>query len=301
MKSKVIRIFFVDGTPTGIRTAEIGLSTCTAVMCQRGDLRRLAERPESRKSGLYVLLGEDPQRPGTQAVYVGEGDVVIERLSEHDRSADKTFWERAIVFTAKDQNVTKAHWRYLESALINTAKQAKLATVTNRTEPPRYPLSEADLAEMDEMRAQISLLLGALGVPLFEAVRSKPSGSEYERDLEQMSFRLRGEGFEAECRITNGQYVVLEGSTARARETASLTKSSAAKRASLRDKGVLVLDGSSLRFSQDYAFGSPSGAAEVVCGKSMNGRTAWKLPDGRTLADVQDGSSDLSGTRSGAA
>jgi hypothetical protein len=72
---------------------------------------------------------------------------------------------------------------------------------------------------------------------------------------------------------------VLKDSVARGREAPSPTKSSAAKRVALLSAGVLT---------PNPAFGSPSSAAEVVSGKSANGRIAWRLEDGRTLADVEE-------------
>jgi hypothetical protein len=55
--------------------------------------------------------------------------------------------------------------------------------------------------------------------------------------------------------------------------------------------GVLAADPSgpdgAYRFTQDYAFSSPSTAAAVVLGRSANGRIEWKDARGRTLKDLQ--------------
>lgn len=45
--------------------------------------------------------------------------------------------------------------------------------------------------------------------------------------------------------------------------------------------------GASYRFSQDYAFSSPSTAAAVLLGRSANGRIEWKDAQGRTLKELQ--------------
>ena len=42
------------------------------------------------------------------------------------------------------------------------------------------------------------------------------------------------------------------------------------------------------RFTQDYAFSSPSTAAAVVLGRSANGRIEWKDAHGRTLKWLQE-------------
>ena len=71
----------------------------------------------------------------------------------------------------------------------------------------------------------------------------------------------QGDGYQAKCRVIDGEYVVLEGSIARMREVPSLSKSSSAARKALVAANVLVERDGGLVFTQDYAFGSPSGAA----------------------------------------
>lgn len=58
-------------------------------------------------------------------------------------------------------------------------------------------------------------------------------------------------------------------------------------RQELLANGVLVPGGEHLRFTQDYAFSSPSTAAAVVLGRSANGRTEWQDAQGRTLKALQ--------------
>ena len=158
-----IRLFLVDGRPNGLRTAEIGLSTCKAVACPRTSLSELQSRAEARRTGVYVLVGEDS---GRTAVYVGEGDVVMERIKRHNQ--EKDFWDHVILFVSKDENLTKAHVRHLEAKLIAQALDAKQATVINDREPEGGPLPEADTAEMAQFLEQVQLLLGIFGVSVFE-------------------------------------------------------------------------------------------------------------------------------------
>jgi hypothetical protein len=46
----------------------------------------------------------------------------------------------------------------------------------------------------------------------------------------------------------------------------------------------LVKDGSSLLFTVDVPFESPSGAGSVIRGGNTNGLQQWRTPDGKTLA-----------------
>jgi hypothetical protein len=80
--------------------------------------------------------------------------------------------------------------------------------------------------------------------------------------------------------VSNGEFIVQSGSTARVKEVESLGEGSKAIRKALRDEGVLVgADGHPglLRFTQEYAFESPSAAAGVVSGTGLNGRAHWKV------------------------
>src|SRR5262249_14533580 len=169
MSGRSIRLFLVDGSASGLRTAEIGLSTIKALVIPRASLQQSSQRDEPRRTGVYVLVGTDSDNPGRKKLYVGEGDSVISRLAAHNKDPDKDFWEEAIVFTSKDQNLTKAHVRYLEARLISLAGEAKRATVANSTTPNEQGrLPEPDEVEMEEFITQSRLLLGTLGYDLFD-------------------------------------------------------------------------------------------------------------------------------------
>ena len=122
MAGRSVRLFLVDGTPQGMRTAEVGNWTGLAVVCPRTDLVRLAMRPEVRKTGIYLLVGPSETAASGVSVYVGEGDEVWTRLTTHD--ANKDFWTQVVLFVSKDDNLTKAHVRWLEATLLREIKAA---------------------------------------------------------------------------------------------------------------------------------------------------------------------------------
>lgn len=77
--------------------------------------------------------------------------------------------------------------------------------------------------------------------------------------IRTLALELRWEDAVATCLVIDGQFVVKALSTARVREVDSLGDGSRATRNALRAQGVLVPFGNLLRFTQDYAFDSPSG------------------------------------------
>ena len=73
---KSVRVFLADGTPGGLLTAEIGNWTGHIVAAPRSELPALLNRQETRRTGIYILIGDDPDRHGGQLAYIGESDDV---------------------------------------------------------------------------------------------------------------------------------------------------------------------------------------------------------------------------------
>jgi hypothetical protein len=284
-EGKSVRLFLADGTPGGLLTAEIMNWTGHVVAAPRSDLAALLKRPEAARTGIYILLGEDPDSLGGQMAYIGEGDDVSKRLYQHARSEDqngKDFWDRAIVLTSKDTNLTKAHARYLESRFITLALQASRARLTNGTTPPPIVLPEADVSDMEYFIEQAKIVLPVLGVNLFRSPRTtsfvptaKPTTTRTDSPVFEMS--LKKLGISATAQEVDGEFTVLEGSGARLKWTGIIGHSYAGLRTKLEQDGTLVPlpDGSAMRFTRNQVFASPSAAAAIVAGRSANGRTEW--------------------------
>lgn len=294
MAGRSIRIFLVDGTPSGVRTAELGLSTIKALAVPRPSLPSIASRPEAKKTGIYVLIGPDPNTPGQRMIYIGEADTLIRRVSDHNRDSDKDFWEECVFFVSKDENLTKAHGRYVEAKLISLARDAKRARVTNNTAPTEDGrLPEADSVEMDEFIVQARILLGALGYDLFEpSVKPSLAVASNSSATLPLALQYSGDGYSANAVLDQdaGQITVKAGSKSRRAEAQSLQPTYKNLRRQLLESGVLSpLDDVSYKFSQDYSFNSPTAAAQVVSGITVNGRIAWRLSStGQAFAEWED-------------
>lgn len=172
MSGKQIKLFLVDGTPGGLTTAEITNWTGHVFSARRSGLADLLKREEAQRTGVYFLLGGDETTLGDARCYIGEADVVRDRLRNHHR--EKEFWDRVVVITSKDTNLTKSHGRYLEARLISLAAQAARVTLENGTAPPVPALPEADTSDMDYFLAQLQIVLPVLGV---NAIRIRPRRS----------------------------------------------------------------------------------------------------------------------------
>lgn len=280
MNGKTIRLYLVNGSPTDILTAEIINWTGKLLVCPRAQLADLAKREEVRRTGVYCLVGPDPEVAGRDAVYFGEGDNVLTRLAAHDKDESKDFWTRCVVIISKDQNITKSHGRYLESRLIDLAHIADRATVYNGTSPPLPPLPEPDVADMEYFLGQLQMVLPVLGFGFLQPKPSMVGALGSASSQSSPLFTLNVVGAVAKAREIDGTFVVLKGSTARKEGLKSWTSYK-----SLRDQ--LVAEGSLVpsdaleyfTFAKDVEFSSPSAGAAVVNAGNMNGRTMWKRAD----------------------
>lgn len=272
-----IKLFLAEGGPDGLWTVEKSNWTGIGLMCPRSSYPKARPREELARPGVYVLIGPSEQTAGHTRIYVGEADVLSKRLDQHIKTSG--FWTRAAVFTSKDQNLNKAHVRYLESRLIGRALDAKRAEVANGTAPAAPSLSESEAAEMDSFLDEMLSIYPVLDVRAFDRIETTPSSAA--------TLFAKGPDARAEGEATSEGFVVYAGSTSRATEVPSATSFVTNLRAQLIADGVLAGDGPSLRFTRDYLFSSPSAAASAVLARNANGRTEWRDTQGRTLHEIE--------------
>lgn len=274
MPGKTIRLYLVDGSSSGVLIAEIINWTGTVSVAPRNQLSDLSTRAESSRTGVYFIVGPDPQDESRSMVYVGEGDNVLNRLGAHNRDPKKEFWTRAIVVTSKDENLTKSHVRYLESKLIQSALESGRSTVTNETSPDPPKLPESDVADMDYFLDQIRLVLPTLGFDFLQPRIAAPTRSQIERP--EVRFLLEAVGALANAVERGTEFVVLKGSTARKHGTKSWVNFKAQRQRLVEDGTLAELpDRDYYVFTVDTPFYSPSSAASAVSARQRNGRTAW--------------------------
>ena len=293
-----LRLFLVDGSPGGLITAEIMNWTGHVLCGPRTLLAALLKRPESSRTGIYFLIGPDPDNASRNIVYVGETDDVASRLRQHNRGEDqggKDFWEKVVFVTSKDQNLTKSHVKYLESALIEIVRDAGRAGLQNGTAPSYRMLPESDIADMSYFLDQVRTVMPVLG---FDFLRPRPTllavdPTFLESPAPKISpvfvMEIKKHGLSARAREVDGAFVVLKDSTSR-EKWSSEHESYRALFDQLVADGVLspVINGVR-QFSMDYAFSSPSAAAAVISGRPANGRTTWTAFDsGQTYGYWQE-------------
>lgn len=275
-----LRIFVADGDPDGLRLVERSNWIGKAVVFPRALYPKVRSREELQQTGVYLLVGPREDSDGDK-LYVGEGDPVQPRLDQH--YAKKDFWTRAVFFVAGPGQLNKAHVQFLEAQLIRRALAAKRMPLENGNQPTEPTLSEADRADMEVFLDNMLGMLPVLGIQAFEQSQLP---AKVDRDL----LRCEGKGIVATGHDTPQGFVIRAGSFASKNHLPSLTKHFP-RVTLLRDEllanGVLVVDGTMLRLTQDYTFSSPSMASSIVLGRTSNGRIEWKTTTGLTLKELQ--------------
>ena len=277
-----LKIFVATGDPDGLRIVERSNWIGKALVFPRGLLPAIKQRDEFAQTGVYFLLGPRPDGDG-EMLYIGEGDPVKPRLESH--FSNKDFWTRAVFFVAGSGQLNKAHVQFLESQLIQRAKEAKRIRLENIKSESEPTLSEADRADMLVFLDNMLSMLPVLGISAFELTRTSDTRVMDSKLLNCVGKGLRAQGYES-----NQGFIVKANSQAILELTSSMQQQMRGivdLRQDLIDSEVLQQIGDFFVFKQDYSFSSPSTAATLILGRSANGRIEWKDETGRTLKEIQ--------------
>jgi len=284
-----LELFFVDGRPDGMVTAEMFNWTGHVLRAPRTQMKAALQRPEASFTGVYLLSGEIN---GELQVYIGEAETLGSRIKDHIRG--KGWWDTAVFITTTANNLHKAHIKYLESRLVQIGRSLGKCVLDNGNLPPLSSLNEASTANMESFLNTLDVVLPAIGVEVFHS-KSKPvrSPTASIESTTSPTFVLESEkmGVSAKAQLLDGEWLVLQGSQARKSWVGDLTNKTSYWKlhAELIRSGTLAVSPTNAEFVTDYAFSSPSAAAAVVSGRSTNGRTAWRhKTSGITYAEWEE-------------
>jgi len=281
---KKLTIFMLDGTAIGPKTVEIGNWSGKAIYAPRGSLRKLLEREEYANPGVYFLKSESETSEFSDSVYIGEAEELRARLKQHIANRD---FESVICFLSKDEMLTKAHIKYLESRLISIAREANSSSVENANTPKLSRISEADVSDMEYYIEQIQLVLPAVGlltlVPAIQPTHAVAPAAKRAR-----VFSVKSQTINARMVESDDGFVVLKDSEASANVSKSIAAGWLKLRAKLVKAGSLVEKNGNLVFTQDTVFSSPSAAASAILGRQAPGPVSWIDENGKTYKETQE-------------
>ncbi|MBN2981000.1 GIY-YIG nuclease family protein [Cohnella algarum] len=278
-QARTIQIFLPDGSPRGIKIAEITSRIVKAILIPRNRLNEAGQRDETKNVGLYFLFGQTDE-DAKPRVYIGEAEDCYARLKQHNK--EKDFWEHAVVITTNNNFFTKAHIKYLEWYCYDRCNDINRYKL-QQTVPARTYLPESAIADLMDIFETMKILISTLGYHLFEEARdTNKSVSSVD------TFYCKAKGVEAVGQFTDEGLVVLKNSQMVLNAAPSM-KSYVGLRNKLISDGIVVKQDEHYLFVSDYVFNSPSAAGAVVLGRPSNGWADWKNSSGKTLDEVKRG------------
>ena len=277
-----IRVFLTDGSPLGIQYAELVNWTGQAFSCPKNLLPELKDWGEqTQRPGVYILLGIGDRDDAI--AYIGESDDVLRRLVvEHYAKPPEGMVEitQALLFTSKDENLTKGHITFLEERLQDRAKKAnKIQLIIGRA-PSEKNLSRPEEATMNEFLQNIYVVAATLGYTLFELPKKKKIGGK------QFKLSLTG-GVTASGYLVGDGFLVEAGSFAVKNAASSLYDGYKRLRKQLVTSGVLKSESNKYQFTADCTFQTSSAAVCVIAGSQRSGPASWHDDKGKTLGDFE--------------
>lgn len=165
-----IRIFVPDGDPEGVRLIDRMNWTGLGLVFPRTKWPEVRQRPEMKRTGVYILIGYKGDDDELPAIYVGQADGVRERIDSH--AAKKDFWDWAVVFVSNGDGLNRAHVTWLEHTLISYATDAKRSQLDNGNIPQEPALSEAEKADTQGFLKEILQILPLVGLRAFESPKA---------------------------------------------------------------------------------------------------------------------------------
>lgn len=278
---KQLRLFLPDGTPTGPRYYEIVNWTGQALQIPLTRIKELVSGAwvEFQRPGIYLVRGQSED--GHPRLYIGESEDVAHRVQSHPSGLNFEISE-ILLFSSKDDNLSKSHVLWLETQLIQRALKAKRITLVNYKQPPLKMLSRAEQATMLEFIAHLELIAQTAGFNFFSEADTKTRKKQ-----SILTYILPQVGLKATAARTDEGFLVYAGSDAAGSITPALSNGYASQREELIDKGMLApAEDGKLKFTADCPFASPSAAAAIIAGGPRSGPENWKDENGVTLKEL---------------
>lgn len=308
----------MDADPSGRFECEVSGWSGIAYRIPRSRVKDCAKEVDFKGSAVYFLFGSAEISTSKPQAYIGQTEDIYKRLSQH--KSKKDFWNEAVVFMRKDQNLNKA---YVESRIHSIASKIDRYELINENTPSQPIISKSEHSDMEEYIEYIEVLINILGHKLL-----KPLTSNHSESIKDFIHRIREErktltvsepvntynldnlwneymnykhslkpymikaarGANALGIPCDDGFLVRKGSFATLDTTKSCPKSTSTLRDELVATGMMKKHDNSFMFNHDYLFSSPSSAAKTIMGRSTNGLSEWKDNNGYSLGSIENSS-----------
>ncbi len=275
-RGKVITTHLRTGDPNGIRTVFISNKICEMIVFPKSEFDAVSKMEESSRPALYILLGEDEN--GSAQAYIGESTNGVKRIYNH--KSHKLFWNKCLMFVAKDESINKADVQYLERKAIDLATDCSQYGVMNEQSGKEISLSNYQIDIMEEFFDDVRLLASFIGCPIFE----KQEKMKMKNGENLFHIKVRDAKAHAIFNETDHSMRILKGSLL-PQSTVPSYRDGEKRNAIIAAMSKPTKDGF-WELQQDYVLASPSTAASYCSGRSTNGWEHWINDAGQSLDEL---------------
>lgn len=287
-----IRTKLLDKTLSGARIIDMGSTfSCQLFVIPRDKMSQIAKEDLLHQYCFYILLGITDD--GHPKAYIGQSNDFHRRIRDHQ--SRKEFWDTALVFISKSNEIYASEVLYLEYLGIKKALEKNNYSLEENKQVPQKPSISPDKEdEMESFFEHIEFLTEFYGCNIFsESETSVISSVTGNGHIFMLSVPKRGIDAKMCYYPDNGKFVILKGSTISTEEKSSCPKNvSDFRKTVIAQKNILIKNGNVYELLQDIVFPedkrmqSPSAAASFCTATSMQGTTMWKDSDGATFISV---------------
>lgn len=290
-----LTLFVTGDDPRSLRTVELDNWSGMAVMGRPEYFKKALEREELSRSCIYLLV-QSAGADDIPEVYVGETDDFVQRYAY---GKFPITFDHFLVFTNKDDRLTRAHVKWLELRIWKLLKENEgNVAVANKISPTGSKLPEPERASMGTFLQNMMYVLEALGFEFFSS-SSQPVVGAAAPALPAQALSVVGsyftntipknDAFTAHLDALGDGYLLKQGSAINKNATDSLPANVRKLREQLIVDGDLVDQGTHFLLKKDISFAKPSPASALVKGRSSTGYGDWyrssdKIPLGEVLA-----------------
>lgn len=275
----------LDKTLEGARIIDMGSTrTCLCYVLPYDEAAKVSKEFLHGKYAFYILLGST--KNGKPKAYVGQTNDFSVRLNDHKQK--KSWWNKALVFVSKADEIFASEVLYLEYLGWKKATEVASYILDNTKEIKEPSLSEDKKNDMELFFEEIKFLTKFYGCSIFEKSDTKIETESYEL----LFLDVLSNGIKAKVKFyeETKKYILLKGSTIASVDTTCPKESKCIRAQIIGDSSLSKKDGNIIMILNDCDIsmksGLPSGVAGVITGTSMQGTKAFRNKEGKTFAEL---------------
>ena len=278
----------LDKSLSGARIIDMGSTrTCQLYVIPREQLTLVSKEKLLHQYCFYVLLGQT--QDGTPKAYIGQSNDFLHRVKDHQSKKD--FWDTALVFVSKANEVYASEVLFLEYLGIKKAMEAGTYSLDENKQIPQKPSIAPDKEnDMELFIEEIMFLTKFYGRDIFEPSEDSSQTETHEQPHTfYMDAPKSGVKAALDYYPSDNRYVIKAGSRIHAKAAKSIPAAIRKRREELFSiPSIMHPEGDFyvLRMDVELLTTSPSAAASFCTGTAMQGTTAWIDAEKKSFANV---------------